>query len=69
MYNELKQDQRVEFCIGELKGKGKIVGKALTEQPWIGGTYIIEPEVSIRNEVYDFTHFVVQEIYLKVITD
>ncbi len=63
----MKQGQRVEFKIGDLKGEGKIVGKALTEQPIIGGTYIIEPDEPISNESYDYTHFALQEIYLKVL--
>jgi len=65
--SDLKQDQRVEFNIREFKGTGKIVGKALTDQPIIGGTYIIEPDNSIRNKVYDYTHFVAQEIQLTLI--
>ena len=69
MNKELKQGQRVEFRIGDLTGKGKIVGKALTDQPIIGGTYIIEPDNSIRNEVYDYTHFVAQEIQLVLIDE
>jgi len=56
----LKQNQRVKFSIGDLNGTGKIVGKSLTDQPIIGGTYIIEPD----NETYDYTHFVSPEIYL-----
>lgn len=67
MNKELKQGQRVEFRIGDLTGTGKIVGKALTDQPIIGGTYIIEPDISIRNEVYDYSHFVAQEIQLVLI--
>ena len=69
MNKELKQGQRVEFRIGDLTGKGKIVGKALNDQPIIGGTYIIEPDSSIRNEVYDYTHFVAQEIQLVLIDE
>jgi hypothetical protein len=67
MNKELKQGQRVEFRIGDLTGKGTIIGKALSDQPIIGGTYIIEPDNSIRNEVYDYTHFVAQEIHLVLI--
>jgi len=67
MSKELKQGQRVKFHIGDLIGEGKIVGKALQEQMIIGGTYIIEPDQSIRNEVYDYTHFVAQEIQFELI--
>lgn len=36
---------------------------------FVGGTYIIEPDNSIRNEVYDYTHFVAQEIQLVLIDE
>lgn len=61
------QGQRVEFNIGDLKGTGTVVGKALTDQPIIGGTYIIEPDNPISNEVYNYTHFVAPEINLTLI--
>jgi hypothetical protein len=64
---ELKQDQKVSFDVADIKGTGKIVGKALTEQPIIGITYIIEPDEPIRNEVYDYTHFVLNETQFKLI--
>ena len=67
MEKELKQGQRVEFRIGDLIGTGKVVGKSLTNLPIIGASYIIEPETSIRNEVYDYTHFVAPEINLELI--
>jgi len=47
----LKQGQRIEFHIGELNGTGKIVGMSIVEQPIIGGTYIIEPDVSIKKTI------------------
>lgn len=61
----LKQDQRVKFDIYGLEGYGKIVGKVGTNDI-LGGTYIIEPDVSIRNDVYDYTHFVANEHQLKI---
>ena len=64
---ELKQGQRVEFNLGTLNGTGTVVGKAMSDQPIIGGTYIIEPDEPIRNEVYDYTHFVAQQINLILI--
>jgi hypothetical protein len=67
MSKELKQGQRVKFHIGDLMGEGKIVGMALVEQPIIGGTYIIEPDQPIKNEVYDYTHFVAQEVQFELI--
>ncbi len=61
------QGQKVSYQIGNLSGTGKVVGMALTEQPVIGGTYIIEPDEPISNEAYEFSHFVAQEIYLKAL--
>ena len=67
MKQDLKQGQRIKFQIGDLIGTGKIVGKALINQPIIGGTYIVEPDQPIINETYDYTHFVAHEINLTLI--
>ena len=64
---ELKQNQKVEFNVGGLKGTGRVVGKAQIEQPVIGGTYIIEPDVPVSNETYNYSHFVVPQINLTLI--
>ncbi len=64
---DLKQGQRVSFKIYGLTGTGKIVGKAIVEQPIIGATYIIEPDKSIRNKTYDYTHFIATENQLELI--
>jgi hypothetical protein len=63
----LKQGTRVEYNVQTLKGKGTVVGVSVVEQPIVGQCYIIEPDESIRNEVYDYTHFVAWEFQLKVI--
>lgn len=63
----LKQGTRVEYDVQTLKGKGTIVGVAVVEQPISGQCYIIEPDEPIRNEVYDYTHFVAWGVQLKVI--
>lgn len=64
---DLKQGTRIEFEIADLKGEGTIVGLATTGHPIIGKTYIIEPDVPINNEVYDYTHFVAWESQFKEI--
>ena len=67
--SDLKQGTRVFFEVNEeLKGYGKIVGKALNDMPFVGGTYIIEPEQPLPDhETYSYSHFVLQEIYFKVV--
>lgn len=58
---DLKQDQKVSFIIDGTKATGKVVGKANNGHPFIGSLYIIEPDIPIRNDVYDHTHFVMFE--------
>lgn len=60
------QNQRVAFDNGTIKGTGKVVGVALSEQPIIGATFIIEPDEPITNSTYPYTHFVCTELHLKV---
>jgi len=57
----LKQGQKIRFNIGTINGTGKIVGKAMNDMAIIGGTYIIEPDDSIRSDEYDYTHFILTE--------
>jgi len=64
---DLKQGTRVEYDIQTLKGKGTVVGVAVVDQPICGKCYIVQPDEPIRNEVYDYTHFVAWEIQLKTI--
>ncbi len=63
----LKQGTRVKFKIADLNGEGTIVGVSTNPQPVIGSSYIIDPDVSIRNEVYDYSHFVAFGCQLEVI--
>jgi hypothetical protein len=63
------QDQRVAFNNGVIKGTGKVVGVALSEQPIIGTTFIIEPDEPISNSTYPYTHFVCAELHLKEADD
>jgi hypothetical protein len=62
---ELKQDQKVYYDYGDVKGTGKIVGVATNGIPLIGKTYIIEPDIPFSNETYPYTHFVCPELYIK----
>jgi hypothetical protein len=62
------QNQKIEFNIpGVKKGTGKVVGCAQNGSPIIGKAYIIEPDTSIANETYPFSHFVCFESHLKSI--
>ena len=63
----LKQNQRVVFEIGDLRGVGRIVGKAVTEMPIIGASYIIEPDESILSTTYPYSHFTAFENQLVVL--
>lgn len=65
----LKQGQRVNFKLTGLEGTGTIVGMSMTEQPVIGGTYIIEPDFPINNEEYDYSHFTLPQVYITLIED
>ena len=58
----LKQGQRIRYTLGDDQGLGRIVGKALEDLPFIGGTYIIEPDDSIKSESYPYSHFVANEL-------
>lgn len=64
---DLKQGQRVEYNVDNLHGFGKIVGKANNGAPIIGCSYIIEPEIPIYNDVYQYTHFICYEIQFKLV--
>lgn len=66
--NNLKQDDRVSFDIQVLKGTGKVVGVASSEQAIIGKSYIIEPDEPIFSDVYPYSHIVVFAIHLKLIS-
>jgi hypothetical protein len=63
----VKQGTRVEFDVQSIKGKGTIVGVATVELPFIGASYIIEPDQKIENETYNYTHFVASESQFKTL--
>lgn len=64
---KLTQGTKVKFHIGDFKGTGKVVGLSINEQPIIGVGYIIEPDESIENDTYPYSHFICFAIYLKEI--
>jgi len=64
---ELLMNTKVSYRIADLRGTGKIVGKALSDQPIVGITYIIEPDYSIYCETYPYSHFIANESQLEVI--
>ena len=61
---EYKQGQRVTFNVAFLKGSGKIVGLSTIGVPVLGRGYIIEPDLPIANQDYNYSHFVCFELYL-----
>jgi hypothetical protein len=67
----LRQGTRVEFNlnVSGLTGIGKIVGIANDPQPFIGYTYIIEPEIPITSAVYPYTHIVANSTMIQVLEE
>lgn len=63
---EYTQDQKVNYDNGTIKGVGKIVGMVRNPLSVVGRSYIIEPEVSIKNDTYPYSHFVCFDIHLEV---
>lgn len=51
------QGQKIKFDFGSTTGIGTVVGIVTAELPIIGYQYIIEPEISIGNFKYPYTHF------------
>src|SRR5688572_965374 len=67
---KLKQGTRITYNIdNSLQGEGEIVGVANNGVPILGIMYIIEPDIPIKNEVYDYSHICVYEYYLKVVKE
>ena len=68
----LFQGDKIKCKVGDRIVTGTVCGKT-GEQPIVGGMYIIEPDESIQNDTYPFTHFVMPENQLirtsKVPTD
>ena len=66
--NSYQQGDIVEYNFGllmVLKGKGRVVGKAITPQAFIGENLIIEDlSGNLPNEQYPFTHFAAPECCL-----
>jgi hypothetical protein len=60
-----KQGDIVYFDNGSVSGFGTICGQSSNPVVFVGATYIIEPDVSFDTKVYDFTHFAIQQLYLK----
>ena len=63
-----EQNQKIKYDIpGVMSGTGKIIGCATNGVPILGRSYIIEPDVSVKNETYPFSHFVCFENNIKSI--
>jgi hypothetical protein len=65
---DLVQGTKVKFDIpGSVSGAGKICGIANNGVVLLGKGYIIEPDVKIENDVYNYSHIVVFEQFFDVI--
>jgi len=72
---DLKQDDRISFDNGTVKGEGIVMGIATTGiattgiattgDALLGKSYIIKPDVRIANDVYDFECICMHELYMK----
>lgn len=62
-----KQGDRVYYDNGTVSGYGTVCGQSSSPVVVLGATYIIEPDVPFDSSVYDFTHFVMQQLYMKKI--
>ncbi len=62
---QLKQNQRVEFDMDGIIGKGTICGITGADMPIVGKTYIILPDNLIENSEY--SHICIPEFYLNPI--
>ena len=63
-----KQNELVNFDMGVLSGRGKVVGCSTTPQFLIGATYIVEVHECtppLPNDAYPFDTIVVPEIHLE----
>lgn len=66
---KFKQDDKVAFDSGSISGIGFIKGKASSEQPVIGSSWIIQvlsSDLKIPNNTYPFDHIVLPEIFIKL---
>lgn len=62
-----KQGDRVYYDNGTVSGYGTVCGQSSNSVVLLGATYIIEPDVPFDPSVYDFTHFAMQQLYMKKI--
>jgi len=64
---KLKQGTKVKYDVQTLKGTGTVVGVALIEQAITGSLYIIEPDIPISNDIYNYSHFCAWQNQLEVL--
>lgn len=62
-----KQGDRVYYDNGTVSGYGTVCGQSSNSVVLLGATFIIEPDVKFDPSVYDFTHIVMQQLYMKKI--
>lgn len=66
--NEIyKQGERVYFDNGSVSGFGTVCGQSSNPVVFVGATYIIRPDEPFDPAVYNFTHFTIQQLYMKKI--
>jgi len=62
---EYKQGDRIYFDNGSVKGFGTICGQSSNPVVLLGATYIVQPDIPFDPNIYDFTHFSIQQLYIK----
>jgi hypothetical protein len=60
-----KQGDRIYFDNGSVSGFGTVCGQSSNPVVLLGATFIIKPDVPFDKNVYDFTHFATQQLYMK----
>lgn len=63
--DELKQDQKVEFNTGVVKGTGKVCGVSGNGVPLAGRSYIVQLDEPIKD--FEYSHISLSEIFLNPI--
>ena len=65
--DNFKQGTRVKFNIYGIIAEGKIVGISTIGYALIGKMYIIEPDIELNSEKYEYSHFCLWSSQFEVI--
>jgi len=60
-----QQGEKVYYDNGSISGFGTVCGQSSNPVIFVGATYIIRPDVPFDPAVYNFTHFAIQQLYMK----